>query len=56
MTAITEFDDVTVEADGRIAILRLNDPKTLNAISPRMMGGLSKALSHAEAPEHGFRA
>jgi 2-(1,2-epoxy-1,2-dihydrophenyl)acetyl-CoA isomerase len=55
MSATTEFDDVTVNADGRIAILRLNDPRTLNAVSPRMMGGLSKALSHAEAPEHGFR-
>jgi 2-(1,2-epoxy-1,2-dihydrophenyl)acetyl-CoA isomerase len=55
MSATPEFDDVTVKADGRIAILGLNDPKTLNAVSPRMMGGLSKALSYAEAPEHGFR-
>ena len=49
MSAIAEFDDVTVEAEGRVAILRLNDPKTMNAISPRMMGGLSDALAHIEA-------
>ena len=55
MTTITAFDDVTVEAAGRIAILRLNDPKTLNAISPRMIGGLSQALAHIEAAGHGFR-
>ncbi len=55
MSKMTAFDDVTVEADGRIAIIRLNDPKTLNAIAPRMMGGLSQALSHIEKTEHGFR-
>jgi enoyl-CoA hydratase/carnithine racemase len=48
MSALTEFDDVTVEARGRVAIVRLNDPKTLNAISPRMMGGLLAALAHVE--------
>ena len=55
MTTIAAFDDVTVEAAGRIAILRLNDPKTLNAISPRMIGGLSQALAHIEAAGQGFR-
>jgi 2-(1,2-epoxy-1,2-dihydrophenyl)acetyl-CoA isomerase len=47
----TAFDDVTVEAAGDAAILRLNDPKTLNAISPRMVGGLSQALAHVEAQQ-----
>jgi 2-(1,2-epoxy-1,2-dihydrophenyl)acetyl-CoA isomerase len=56
MTMITQFDDVTVEPAGRVAILRLNDPKTLNAISPRMMGGLLKAFTHIESHEYGFRA
>lgn len=55
MSTITQFDDVTVEGEGPIAVLRLNDPKTLNAISPRMMGGLSKGLGHVQAPERGFR-
>ena len=55
MSTMTAFDDVTVEAEERVAILRLNDPKTLNAISPRMMGGLSQALSHIEKAEQGFR-
>ena len=55
MSTMTAFDDITVEAEERVALIRLNDPKTLNAISPRMMGGLSQALSHIEQPEHGFR-
>jgi len=33
----------------------LNDPKTMNAISPRMMGGLLAALTHVESESHGFR-
>jgi len=53
---ITEFDDVTVETAGQVAILRLNDPKTLNAISPRMMGGLLNAFAYIESPDRGFRA
>jgi 2-(1,2-epoxy-1,2-dihydrophenyl)acetyl-CoA isomerase len=52
---ITAFDDLTVEAAGDAAVLRLNDPKTLNAISPRMVGGLSQALGYVEAPAQRFR-
>jgi 2-(1,2-epoxy-1,2-dihydrophenyl)acetyl-CoA isomerase len=48
MTGITEFDDVTVESEADIAIVRLNHPKTLNAISPRMAGGLAQALANVE--------
>jgi len=33
MGTLLEFADVTVEALGPVAVLRLNDPKTLNAIS-----------------------
>jgi len=55
MSTMTAFDDIIVEAEERVAIIRLNDPKTLNAISPRMMGGLSQALSHIEQGQHGFR-
>jgi 2-(1,2-epoxy-1,2-dihydrophenyl)acetyl-CoA isomerase len=53
MTTI-QFDDVTLEAQGGVAIIRLNHPQTLNAISPRMAGGLSQALAHIEA-ENIFR-
>ena len=55
MTAVVEFDDVSVEARDHIAIVRLNDPKTLNAISPRMMDGLLAALTHVEEAANGFR-
>ena len=55
MTMIAAFDDVTLEGAGRTAIVKLNDPKTLNAISPRMIGGLSQALTHIEAAEPAFR-
>jgi 2-(1,2-epoxy-1,2-dihydrophenyl)acetyl-CoA isomerase len=55
MSALREFDDVTVESRGPVAIIRLNDPKTLNAISPRMMGGLLAALGHVQDEAHGFR-
>jgi 2-(1,2-epoxy-1,2-dihydrophenyl)acetyl-CoA isomerase len=51
---IVEFDDVSVEAIGPVAVLRLNDPKTMNAISSRMMGGLGKALEHIA--KGGFRS
>jgi 2-(1,2-epoxy-1,2-dihydrophenyl)acetyl-CoA isomerase len=49
MAAITDFGGVTLEADGAVAVLRFNDPKTLNAASPGMMLALSKALLHVEA-------
>jgi 2-(1,2-epoxy-1,2-dihydrophenyl)acetyl-CoA isomerase len=49
MFTTTDFGGVTVEARGAIAIIHLNDPKTLNAASPGMMLALSKALSHIEA-------
>ena len=55
MSALTEFDDVTVEPVGHVAVIRLNDPKTMNAISPRMMGGLLAALTHVDTDVHGFR-
>lgn len=56
MSTISEFDDVTVETVDRVAVLRLNDPKTLNAISPRMIGGIAQALDHIEPADKGFRA
>jgi 2-(1,2-epoxy-1,2-dihydrophenyl)acetyl-CoA isomerase len=55
MSTISEYDDVTVEAIDRVAVLTLNDPKTLNAISSRMMGGLAAAIDYVELPKSGFR-
>jgi len=56
MSTMSEFDDVTVQTVDRVAVLRLNDPKTLNAISPRMIGGIAQALDHIEPPDKRFRA
>jgi 2-(1,2-epoxy-1,2-dihydrophenyl)acetyl-CoA isomerase len=52
----TEFDHVTVEAVDRVALLRLNDPKTMNAIPPHMVRGIAQALDHIEAQGKTFRA
>jgi len=56
MRTISGFDDVTVESLDRVAVLCLNDPKTLNAISPRMIGGIAEALDYIETQENPFRA
>jgi 2-(1,2-epoxy-1,2-dihydrophenyl)acetyl-CoA isomerase len=55
MSTIREFDDVTVEGINRVAVLRLNDPKTLNAISPRMIGGIGQALDYIDTQSAVFR-
>ena len=55
MSTTAEFDDVTVETVDRVAVLKLNDPKTLNAISPRMIGGIAQALDHIEAQQRPLR-
>jgi 2-(1,2-epoxy-1,2-dihydrophenyl)acetyl-CoA isomerase len=55
MSMTTEFPDVAVEARERVAIIRLNDPKTLNAVSPRMMGGMSQALAYVQSAKQDFR-
>ena len=56
MSTKAEYDDVTVEAVDRIAVVRLNDAKTLNAISPRMIGGIAQALDHIDTQGKHFRA
>jgi len=56
MSTKAEFDDVTVEAVDRVAVVRLNDPKTLNAISPRMIGGIAQGLDHIDTQGKHFRA
>jgi hypothetical protein len=42
---MTAFDDIMVEAEGR-GDHPPERSQTLNAISPRMMGGLSQAFAH----------
>jgi 2-(1,2-epoxy-1,2-dihydrophenyl)acetyl-CoA isomerase len=39
-----EFDKASLEIDGAVAILRMNDPDVLNALSPDMVKGMSQAL------------
>lgn len=56
MSTKAEFDDVSVEAVDRVAIIRLSDPKTLNAISPRMIGGIAQALDHIDTQGKHVRA
>ena len=43
------FDSVTLSAEGGIAILTLNQPDSVNALSSAMMGGLNAALDAVEA-------
>jgi 2-(1,2-epoxy-1,2-dihydrophenyl)acetyl-CoA isomerase len=39
-----EFEHVALELDGAVAILRMNHPEVLNAVSPEMLKGLTAAL------------
>ena len=43
------FERVTLEIDGAVAILTLNHPEVLNALSPPMIAGLIAALDEVEA-------
>jgi len=50
-----EFDRVTLEVDGHVAILTLNHPEVMNAVSAEMLTGLMKALAEVEKPEKHIR-
>jgi 2-(1,2-epoxy-1,2-dihydrophenyl)acetyl-CoA isomerase len=39
-----EFERTTLDIDGPVAILRMNDPDVLNALSPDMIKGMTEAL------------
>ena len=39
-----QFKHVTLDIDGSVAILRLNHPEVMNAVSMDMLGGLAEAL------------
>jgi len=51
-----EFERVHLTARGKVAVLTMNHPEVLNAISPRMAGGMMKALEFAGDTSNGFRA
>ncbi|MEP0070246.1 enoyl-CoA hydratase/isomerase [Pyruvatibacter sp.] len=50
-----EFNKVKVDMDGDVAVLTLNDPKALNAVSPDMLEGLADALEWIDTPDNGVR-
>ena len=51
-----EFERAVLTAHGEVAVLTMNHPETLNAISVRMVRGLCAALDEIEKPGSGFRA
>ena len=48
------FDRVTLAGDGEVAVITLDHPPTINALSSALVGGLKTAL--AEVARGGFRA
>jgi 2-(1,2-epoxy-1,2-dihydrophenyl)acetyl-CoA isomerase len=51
-----DFDRVYLSARGAVAVITLNHPEVINAISPRMANGLLDALAFANDKANGFRA
>lgn len=52
----TEFDRVVVTANGAVAVVTLNHPEVMNAMSARMLAGAAEALDFVADAERGFRA
>jgi 2-(1,2-epoxy-1,2-dihydrophenyl)acetyl-CoA isomerase len=50
-----EFERAKLDIEGPVAILTLNHPEVMNAVSPEMLGGLMKALEQVEDPKNGVR-
>ncbi len=50
------FDHVLVTDKDGVAILTLNQPEILNAVSPAMVAGAMAALDHIEGDPAKFRA
>ncbi len=46
-----EFERASLEIDGSVAILHMNDPKVLNAVSADMLKGMTDALDALAASE-----
>jgi 2-(1,2-epoxy-1,2-dihydrophenyl)acetyl-CoA isomerase len=51
-----DFDRVHANARGTVALITLNHPEVVNAISPRMAHGLLDALAFVRDKANGFRA
>lgn len=52
----TDFERCHVTGHGKVAVLTLNHPQSLNAASVSMVHGMSKAMSFVEKEANGFRA
>jgi 2-(1,2-epoxy-1,2-dihydrophenyl)acetyl-CoA isomerase len=50
-----EFERVKLEVDQNVGLLTLNHPEVMNAVSSEMLGGLMRALDHAEDSRNGVR-
>jgi 2-(1,2-epoxy-1,2-dihydrophenyl)acetyl-CoA isomerase len=46
-----EFERASLEIDGSVAVLRMNDPDVLNALSPGMIKGMTDALDALAAAD-----
>jgi 2-(1,2-epoxy-1,2-dihydrophenyl)acetyl-CoA isomerase len=51
-----DFEHARVDVEGNIAILSMNHPEVLNAVSPEMLKGLVSAVNFIEAPDSRIRA
>lgn len=49
------FDRCRLSFDDAVAVLRLDHPEVMNAVSPRMVAGLREALAAVADPENGAR-
>jgi 2-(1,2-epoxy-1,2-dihydrophenyl)acetyl-CoA isomerase len=50
-----DFERVKLDIDGNVAVLTLNHPEVMNAVSQEMLGGLMVALDHVEDRKNGAR-
>jgi len=50
-----DFERVKLDIDGNVALLTLNHPEVMNAVSQEMLGGLMAALDHVEDRKNGAR-
>ena len=50
-----EFARAKLDIEGPVAILTLNHPEVMNAVSAEMLGGLMSALDEVENPKSGVR-
>lgn len=50
-----EFTRVRLDIQDQVAILTLNHPEVMNAVSSEMLGGLMSAISEIEDPKSGVR-